>query len=114
MIFTILVFFAWLFISLVVHELGHAFMAERLGYSAKISYFNVLEGRRRFGFNTVVSPFPIARHDFLILVVGFLSGFVFISFYALLANNIVFSLLIIGLYSFLTRDDLKQIFRGDF
>lgn len=103
-------FFVWLGISLIVHEFGHALMADNLGYGTKIRFFKRIGGKKRYGVHTVVSPWPTSKHDFKILLTGFLSGLVIIAVYVLSHPSDVVGLTMVALYVFFTRDDLKQIF----
>lgn len=94
-----IVFIAWFFISIIVHELGHSITADNLGYKSKIK-----------GFSTFVSPTPKGMDDFKILIGGWLSGFVVILIFVFsYGYSQVSGLLMIGLYLFGTRSDLKQI-----
>jgi Zn-dependent protease len=95
-------FVFWFLITILIHELGHSIMAEKLGYKAKIK-----------GFSTYVYPTPSKKDDFKILLAGWISGFVFVMVYVLSSPEWL-GVLMLGLYVLGTGTDLKQIFTGDF
>ena len=102
-------FFVWLGIGLVIHELTHAIIADKLGYNTRIRFFKRIGGKKRYGVHTIVSPWPTPKHDFKILVGAFVVGFVFIGLYVISHPSSLVGLTMIGLYLFFCRDDLKQI-----
>lgn len=70
MIFELLFFFAWILLSIPVHELGHYVAARDLGYKAKFSLFrvDVFGMNDEFDYDSVV-----------IAVAGVVSGGLFLS-----------------------------------
>ena len=100
MISDLITWFIWLFIIIMVHELGHLFMAWRLGYKAKLKWFSCdVYGR--------ITP----KHDYLISMGGLLAGFLPL----FLASNIFTTyaaLALLVVYLVGTREDLVVVLRG--
>ena len=92
--------FAWLGIIIIVHEIGHHFTANKLGYIAVFKWFSCdVYGE--------ITP----RHDYLISVGGLLAGFI-----PLLLASTIFttyaSLALLSVYLVGARKDLVVAFRG--
>jgi hypothetical protein len=103
-------FWLWLGISLIVHEFGHVMVADKLGYGTRIRFFKRVNGKKRYGVHSIVSPWPKPRHDLKILIGGLVSGLVFVSMYVFSHPSVIVGLTMLFVYLFFTRDDLKQVF----
>lgn len=98
----LLMFVSWFFLVVLVHEMGHAWMAQKLGYKPVIK-----------GFSTVVNPNPNRKHHLLILYSGFCAGLIAVLIYFVAAPHVIFAGTMLAVYLFGSRTDLKEMWRNN-
>ena len=101
MLFDLFFWFVWIFIIIIVHEFGHFWTAQRLGYEAKINLFSV-------DVKCVVSAYD----DFWINLLGVLAGFVPLIIMPAIGFTLGAWLITVVLYIVATRNEIISIARN--
>jgi hypothetical protein len=94
----ILYWWLWLGLSILVHELGHLYMAKRLGYTAKFSLFKI----------TVLGDVS-EQDDRKIILSGVIWGLLVVLFYFFNAPHIILGTGLLLVYLFGTKKEIKRL-----